>query len=416
MPQPPGYTPTTDFSQQEALNASGRSTVNTAALDAELANIETTLDATLGNLAQIQRDDGALKDTIVRVHTLSADVLGLMGGFKLRGAWQTATAYAVNDVVEESDYQYVCHVAHTSGGSFSGANWTKFGFINAGDAASYAASAEASKDAAALSASNAAASALSASGSASTATSAANSASSAQSTASSAASNAGISANAAAQSANSAAASAALVKATAFIGTLSKSANYPVVADDRGKLVDCTSTLTLSLLAAATATDGFTFGVRNSGTGVVTITPNSPNQIDGASTLALAAGESCVVVCDVAGWKTVGLTRAALNATGTAPMFACRAWVNFNGTTSPGTIRASGNVSSVTKNGTGDYTVNFTTAMPDANYCAALASGEFVVASADATTPRTVSALRLRTANNGAVLTDTAWVNAAFFR
>jgi hypothetical protein len=51
-----------------------------------------------------------------------------------------------------------------------------------------------------------------------------------------------------------------------------------------------------------------------------------------------------------------------------ATAYGCRAWVNFNGTTSPGTIRASGNVSSVTKNGTGDYTVNFTTAMPDANY------------------------------------------------
>jgi hypothetical protein len=45
-----------------------------------------------------------------------------------------------------------------------------------------------------------------------------------------------------------------------------------------------------------------------------------------------------------------------------------KAWVNFNGTTSPGTIRSSFNVSSVTKNGTGDYTVNFTTAMADANY------------------------------------------------
>jgi len=46
----------------------------------------------------------------------------------------------------------------------------------------------------------------------------------------------------------------------------------------------------------------------------------------------------------------------------------CKAWVNFNGTTSPGTIRSSYNVSSVTKNGTGDYTVNFTSAMTDANY------------------------------------------------
>lgn len=46
----------------------------------------------------------------------------------------------------------------------------------------------------------------------------------------------------------------------------------------------------------------------------------------------------------------------------------CKAWVNFNGNTSPGTIRASYNVASVTKIGTGQYTVNFTNAMPDANY------------------------------------------------
>jgi hypothetical protein len=46
-----------------------------------------------------------------------------------------------------------------------------------------------------------------------------------------------------------------------------------------------------------------------------------------------------------------------------------KAWVNFNGTTAtPSTIRSSYNVSSVTKNGTGDYTLNFTTALADANY------------------------------------------------
>jgi hypothetical protein len=50
-----------------------------------------------------------------------------------------------------------------------------------------------------------------------------------------------------------------------------------------------------------------------------------------------------------------------------AVAYGCRAWVNFNGTGTPA-IRASGNVSSITDNGTGDYTVNFTTAMPDANY------------------------------------------------
>ena len=53
-----------------------------------------------------------------------------------------------------------------------------------------------------------------------------------------------------------------------------------------------------------------------------------------------------------------------------ATAYGCRAWVNFNGTGTVA-IRASGNVSSITDNGTGDYTVNFTTAMPDANYVVA---------------------------------------------
>jgi hypothetical protein len=50
-----------------------------------------------------------------------------------------------------------------------------------------------------------------------------------------------------------------------------------------------------------------------------------------------------------------------------AVAYGCRAWVNFNGTGTVA-IRASGNVSSITDNGTGDYTLNFTTALADANY------------------------------------------------
>jgi len=49
------------------------------------------------------------------------------------------------------------------------------------------------------------------------------------------------------------------------------------------------------------------------------------------------------------------------------PAYQCRAWVNFNGSGTVA-IRASGNVSSITDNGVGDYTVNFTNAMPDANF------------------------------------------------
>jgi hypothetical protein len=47
-----------------------------------------------------------------------------------------------------------------------------------------------------------------------------------------------------------------------------------------------------------------------------------------------------------------------------------KAWVNFNGVPSTPTISASFNVSSVSKTSTGVYTVNYTTAMPSANYCA----------------------------------------------
>jgi hypothetical protein len=50
-----------------------------------------------------------------------------------------------------------------------------------------------------------------------------------------------------------------------------------------------------------------------------------------------------------------------------ATAYGCRAWVNFNGTGTVA-INASGNVTSITDNGTGDYTVNFTNAMPNANY------------------------------------------------
>lgn len=46
-----------------------------------------------------------------------------------------------------------------------------------------------------------------------------------------------------------------------------------------------------------------------------------------------------------------------------------KAWVNFDGTPATPTIRGSFNVSSITDNGTGNYTINFTTAMPNANYC-----------------------------------------------
>jgi hypothetical protein len=83
-----------------------------------------------------------------------------------------------------------------------------------------------------------------------------------------------------------------------------------------------------------------------------------------------------------------------------ATAYGCRAWVNFNGTGTPA-IRASGNVSSITDNGTGDYTVNFTTAMPDANYQTSVTpqavSTTAGCGSLFGTSPQTTSSVRIRT-------------------
>ena len=63
--------------------------------------------------------------------------------------------------------------------------------------------------------------------------------------------------------------------------------------------------------------------------------------------------------------------KTALNAGGSAPIFAVRAWVNFNGL-GGAAIRASGNISSVVRNSSGNYTANFATAMPDADYAVSI--------------------------------------------
>ena len=100
---------------------------------------------------------------------------------------------------------------------------------------------------------------------------------------------------------------------------------------------------------------------------------------DGSGTITgLAAGglpNGTVTADDLASGAINTQALALFNASGSAPVYACRAWVNFNGTGTP-SIRASGNVSSITDNNTGDYTVNFTTAMPDANYAPIIANSK----------------------------------------
>ena len=105
-----------------------------------------------------------------------------------------------------------------------------------------------------------------------------------------------------------------------------------------------------------------------------------------------------------------------------ATAYGCRAWVNFNG---EGTvaIRESGNVSSITDNGDGDYTVNFSSAMPDANYSSLVtaiqsqaSSSTCSIGTRDDDFPRTTSAVRFLAQRSSGTDVDLAVLNVAIFR
>ena len=157
-----------------------------------------------------------------------------------------------------------------------------------------------------------------------------------------------------------------------------------------------------------------------------------PISIAGSGTITgISAGglpDDCITTADIAAGA---VTDAKVNASaaiadsklsGTT----CKAWVNFNGTSTVA-IRASYNVRSITDNGTGDYTVNFTTALADANYASCITgggdgagSGSFPRTSElySAAFPKTSSACRLWTkqASGSPGTEDSPYVNVAIFR
>ena len=101
-------------------------------------------------------------------------------------------------------------------------------------------------------------------------------------------------------------------------------------------------------------------------------------------------------------------------------VYTAKAWVNFNGTGTVA-IRASGNVSSITDGGTGDYYVNFTTAIQDTNYCVvasisnASAGANAVIPTNNNTTPPTTGSIRIGTYIYAAA-TDPTYCFVAIFR
>jgi hypothetical protein len=152
--------------------------------------------------------------------------------------------------------------------------------------------------------------------------------------------------------------------------------------------------------------------------GILTLTHNATSLIlpNNGSNITTAAGDSLEAVSLGSGnWRVTEYQKA--------DPFDVKAWVNFNGT-GVVAIRASKNVSSITDNGTGDYTVNFTTALSDANYAVALAGpsgngrsvflydGSFV--SFNAT--MTASGFRVGFSTNTGVFGDPAYLTAIVTR
>lgn len=114
MSQPPAYTRQFDFSDFQSTAPATPLPGNQ--VDAEFNAVKTTLDATLSNLAVIQRDDGRLRNRSVHPESISNATLTMLNSDLVqRGAWVTLTVYAVNDLVTESSRVYLCLVAHTAG-------------------------------------------------------------------------------------------------------------------------------------------------------------------------------------------------------------------------------------------------------------------------------------------------------------
>jgi hypothetical protein len=114
MAQPVAFTRNYDFTDYQADFPN--TPLPAAPLDANLDAIAASTGQIVGAIAQIQRDDGALKNQIVTFDSLSNDVRALLGSdLNPRGAWVTATVYAKLDMVSVNGITYIAVTDHTSG-------------------------------------------------------------------------------------------------------------------------------------------------------------------------------------------------------------------------------------------------------------------------------------------------------------
>lgn len=95
--------------------------------------------------------------------------------------------------------------------------------------------------------------------------------------------------------------------ASAITKVVDKTGSYTALKSDFNQMIRATGTLTLNLTAAATLSSGWSLWVKADG-GAVTIDPNSTEQINGATTLVIADGGWCFIVCTGTAFRAVAVT------------------------------------------------------------------------------------------------------------
>lgn len=393
MPQPPGYN--RNYNLTEYATANPSAPYNAAQHDAEFDDIEATLVQVLINLTHIQRDDGALKNGVVTTDSLSSAVAALLatGEGELMGAWLTATAYAVRDVVTNSGSTYICVTAHTSGVFATDLAAGKWIAIDTGSSIT------------------AAGVSFSPTGSVA-ATTVQTAIAEVDSEKLAKASNLSDLASRATSFTNLVAGGGTMTGALTFSGARLNEAKGADVASAStidldaatGNMVDVTGT---TAITAVTLSEGREAVVRF--TGVLTLTNGASLVLPGAANITTAAGDfavfrgyatgvvRCMLYSKADGTPLVQtLASPTLNGavsgtsiatqaemeTGTSTSKlatpgrmqyhsgVAKAWVCFNGTGTPAPL-ANYNCSSITDNGTGDYTALWDTDMSSANYAVA---------------------------------------------
>lgn len=196
--------------------------------------------------------------------------------------------------------------------------------------------------------------------------------------------------------------------------TSAKTANYTVLLADRGKTILCDATsaaFTVTLLAAATAGNGYSLTIKktDSSVNIVTIDGDGSETIDGATTYLLRSDDEAVtIVCNGTAWfvQESAPPREVLP----------RAILRYNGVAD--TITASFGISGVTKNSTGDYTVTFTNAFSGTNYKVigtAANTGSSAILSIAGNMTIAAGSFRFVVRNASATATDVDFLNMAFY-